>query len=240
MPRRLRSSPSWFVVDKVGKTGASSVDGARELLRGAYEAVYRYPPDFGGFAAGVHYAWDQESWGGSVRVESPSSIRYEGDVSNADEHFRWELASMVGHHWWLPFEEAEGGMPLGLERRENPLGRVVRVEDGLDSRYRVQGGQVSQIERRFKDLRFSINIQQREFTGDGRTLPTHFSVVYWSVEGGRLVRTDIYRDGYKKIEGVYLPLSRRIITADDSGSTTRQILFRGHELLGEGTDKKVG
>lgn len=220
--------------------GTSSVDGAREFLRGAYEAVYRYPREFGGFAAGVHYAWDQESWGGSVRVESPSSIRYEGGISNADEQFRWELASMVGHHWHLPFEEAEGGMPLSLERRENPLGRVVRVEDGLDSKYRIQGGQVLQIERRFKDLRFSINIQQRDFTQDGRTLPVHFSVVYWSVDGGRLVRTDIYRDGYKKVGGMHLPLSRRIITADDSGSTTRQILFRNHELLGEGADKKAG
>jgi hypothetical protein len=54
------------------------------------------------------------------------------------------------------------------------------------------------------------------------------------------VRTDIYRDGYKKIEGIYIPLSRRIITADDSGSTTRQILFRDHRLLGEGAGRKAG
>jgi hypothetical protein len=60
------------------------------------------------------------------------------------------------------------------------------------------------------------------------------------VDGGRLVRTDIYRDGYKKIEGIYIPLSRRIITADDSGSTTRQILFRDHRLLGEGAGRKAG
>jgi hypothetical protein len=221
--------------------GASSTDdGARELLRGAYEAVYRYPPGFGGFSAGVHYAWDQESWGGSVRVESPANIRFEGGISGCDEHFRWELASMVGHHWWLPFDEAEGGMELSLESRENPLGRIVKVEDGLDSKYRVRGGQVIQIERRFRDLRFSINIQQRDFTEDGRTLPIHFCVVYWSVAGGRLVRTDVYRDGYKKVEGVHLPLSRRIITSDDSGSTTRQILFRGHELLaGSESRKKV-
>lgn len=226
--------------ENTGSVPSTGGDGARGLLRGAYEAVYRYPVGFGGFSAGVHYAWDQESWGGSVRVESPSSIRYEGGISDCDEHFRWELASMVGHHWHLPYEEAEGGMPLSLERRENPLGRVVNVEDGLDSKYRIQGGQVCQIERRFKDLRFSINIQQRDFTEDGRTLPTHFTVVYWSVDGGRLVRTDIYRDGYKKVEGVYLPLSRRIITADDSGSTTRQILFRDHEPLGEEPSRKAG
>lgn len=214
------------------RSASSTGDGARELLRGAYDAVYRYPPDFEGFSAGIHYAWDQESWGGSVRVETPADIRHEGGIRGCDEHFRWELASMVGHHWHLPFEEAEGGMELSLEKRENPLGRVVRVEDGLDSKYRVQGGQVCQIERRFRDLRFSINIQQRDFAEDGRTLPVHFCVVYWSVGSGRLVRTDIYRDGYKKVGGIHLPLSRRIITADDSGTTTRQILFRDHELLG--------
>lgn len=204
---------------------------AHGALRRAYEADYRYPPDFGGFEASVYYAWDRESWSGSVEVRSPSDMSYEGAIEDADGQLRWEVASVVNQCWWTPYEGANGRMRLSLDTRENPLGRLLRVEDGLNSAYRIRGGQVSQIERRSGDLKFSINIQERTFTEDGRTLPAHFCVVYWSVEWRRIVRTDIYRDGYLPVEGIYLPLGRRITTADDSGVTTRQILFRDHRLL---------
>lgn len=200
-------------------------------LRRAYEADYRYPPDFGGFGASVYYAWDRESWAGSVEVRSPSDIRYEGAIENADGQLCFEVASTVKQCWGAPYEEADGRMRLSLDTRENPLGYLFRVEDGLDSAYRIRGGHISQIQRRFGGLKFSINIQERTFTEDGRTLPAHFCVVYWSVEWRRVVRTDIYRDGYIPVKGIYLPLGRRITTADDSGVTNRQILFRDHRLL---------
>jgi len=203
----------------------------RGALRRAYGAEYRYPPDFGGFAASVYYGWDRESWAGSVEVHSPSDIRYEGAIKNADGQLRWEVASVVRQCWGAPYEEAEGRMRLSLDTRENHLGCLLRVEDGLNSAYRIRGGHIAQIERRSGDLKFSINIQERIFTEDGRAMPAHFCVVYWSVEWGRIIRTDIYRDGYIPVEGIYLPLGRRITTADDSGVTNRQVLFRDHRLL---------
>lgn len=205
------------------------MNGARGVLRRAHEAGYRFPPGFGGFAASVYYGWDRESWTGSVEVRSPADVRYEGRIRDADGQLRWEVAALASQCWGVPGgEEAR----VSLDAREGPLGCLLRVEDGLESAYRIQGGHVSRIERRFGDLRFSINVQERSFTEDGRALPAHFCVVYWSIEKGRLVRTDIYRDGYLPVEGVYLPLGRRVTTADDSGTTTRQILFRDHRLLG--------
>lgn len=202
-----------------------------EMLRRAHETGYRFPPGFGGFGASVYYAWDWESWAGSVEVRSPSDVRYEGEIRNADGQLPWEVAAIINQCWGVPYEEAYGCMRLSLDGRENPLGRLLRVEDGFDSAYRIRGGRISQIERRSGDLKFSINIQERAFTEDGRALPAHFCVVYWSVEWGRIIRTDIYRDIYIKVEGFYLPLGRRITTADDSGVTSRRILFRDHDLL---------
>lgn len=214
-----------------GMEHAAAEAAAHEALRRAYEAAYRFPPGFGGFGASVYYAWDREGWAGSVEARSPSDVRYEGAIRNADGQLHWEVGAIINQCWRVPYEETDGRMRLSLDGRENPLGRLLRVEDGLDSAYRIQGGRVSQIERRFGDIKFSINIQERTFTEDGRALPAHFCVVYWSVERGRVIRTDIYRDGYIKVEGIYLPLGRRITTADDSGVTSRQILFRDHNLL---------
>lgn len=215
---------------------------AHELMRRAYEAAYRFPQGFEGFGASVYYARDLESWAGSVEVSSPSNVRFGDTLGGADGRLGQELASIVGHRWPAPYEEADGRHRLTLDSSEHPLGRLVRVEDdGMDSSYRVQGGHISQVNRSVGGLRFSIHIQERTFTGGGRALPVHFCVVYWDVTEGRVVRTDIYRDGYIPVGGIHLPLSRRITTADDSGITTRQILLRDHELLSEGSaERKAG
>lgn len=214
---------------------------AHGLLRRAYRAEYRHPQHFGGFRAGVYYAWDRESWAGVVEARSPTDIRYGGRLQNADGQLHWELASIVNQCEGTPQNWAESGLRLSLDPEGSPHGSRVRVEnDGLDSTYRIQGGRICQIERRYGDLEFSINVQERTFTTDGRTLPAHFCIVYWSVEHGRIVRTDICRDGYLPVDDVYLPLSRRITTADDSGITTRLIRFRDHELLRATSGQRYG
>ncbi|MDX5895074.1 DUF3386 family protein [Rubrobacter radiotolerans] len=206
-------------------------EAAHRLMRRAYEAEYRYPEGFCGFRAKMHYAWDGEGWGGAVEVRNPADIRYTGAAGRVDDHLRWEIASMIGHRWRIPYERAEGSLRLTLDARENPAGRTVRVEDGLDSVYRIRSGRIEQVERAFGDLRFTIQVQERLHTEGDKTLPVHYCIVYWSRENDRLVRTDIYRDGYVAVEGVYLPLSRRITTADDSGTTNRSVHFRDHEPL---------
>lgn len=46
-----------------------------------------------------------------------------------------------------------------------------------------------------------------------------------------MARTEIYRDIYILVDGIHLPLSQRVVIAEDSGITTRQILLRDHALL---------
>lgn len=205
---------------------------AHEVLRRAYEAVYRFPPGFGGFRASVYRAWDLEGRSGTVEVRSPSDITLGGQLESGDGRVRREVSSIAGHRWPVPYEEADGRYHLALEPDEHPLGKLVRVEDDeMGSAYRISGGHIQQIERQIGATRFSINVQERTFTGDGRALPVHFCVVHWNVEEDRVSRTEIYRDGYIPVEDILLPLSRRIVIADDSGIATWQILFRDHVLL---------
>lgn len=139
---------------------------------------------------------------------------------------------MIGHRWCIPYERAEGSLNLRLDPKQTPAGRSVHVEDGLESVYRVRSGEIVQVERRFGDLRFTVNIQERQRTADGKSLPVHYCIIYWSRDDGRIIRTDLYRDGYREVEGLYLPLSRRITVADDSGTTNRSLHFRDHEIFG--------
>lgn len=88
---------------------------------------------------------------------------------------------------------------------------------------------------------FSVNIQERAFTGDGRALPVHFCIVYWNTAEERVVCTEIYRDGYIPVEGIHLPVSRRITIADDSGTSTWHVHFRDHVLLvRDSSEKRAG
>lgn len=231
---------------------------AHRLLRRAYEAIYRFPEGFGGFTATLYYAWDTECRAGTVTVRSSSDIRISGSIRDdaTDAQLKRELSSIVSHRWPLSYEDADGRHRLSLEPEEHPLGNLIRVEDdGMDSTYRIQSGQIQQIERSVGERRFSVNIQERKHIPDGRVLPAHFCAVHWECDGSPdstdsiesntvvstedagkvnkgVVRTDIYRDGYMPVEGVYLPLSRRVITADETGTSIWQIMLRDHRLLG--------
>ncbi len=214
---------------------------AHDVLRRIYETGYRFPPSFGGFRASVYRAWDPEGRFGTVEVRSPSDIRIWGRLGGEDDRLRREISSIASHRWPVSYEEADGRYRLTMEPGEHPLGRLVRIEDdGMDSTYRIQGGHIQQIERQVGGVRFSVNIQERAFTGDGRTFPIHFCVVYWDVEESRVTRTEIYRDGYIPVNGVHLPLSRRITIAVDNGVTTWQVLFRNHALLaGDSSERRA-
>jgi hypothetical protein len=208
---------------------------AHRLLRRAYGSSYRWAQGFQGFRASVYYAYDQEYRAGSLEVHEPSDVRLSETLMNVDGRLEQELTSIVVHRWHLPYEEADGRYRLTLDGGEHPLGRLVTVDDGMDSSYRVQAGHISQICRTARGMRFSVHIQECTFTGDRRALPTHFCVSYWDTGQERLVRAEVYRDGYITVGDIYLPLSRRITIADDSGITTRLILLRDHELLGGGS-----
>lgn len=221
------------------KGEVSSGVAAHHLMRRAYDAEYRYPEGFSGFRAKMSYAWDAERWGGAIEVRTPADITYSGAAGRVDEQMRWEISAMIGHRWSIPYERAEGSLKLGLDAKESPAGRAVRVEDGLDSVYRIRSGEITQVERRFGDLRFTVNVQERRRIPDGRSFPVHYCIAYWSETDDRLVRTDIYRDAYLEVEGTHLPLSRLITTADDSGTTNRSILFREHSLI-KSTERRAG
>ncbi len=207
---------------------------AHALLRAAYDGTYRFPTGFAGFVAAVRFAQDETTASGALRVRSPREIEVEIPADEAT--VGWvarELGSVAGHRWPTPYAESDGRwtLTLGPEDR-HPLGRLVRFhDDPFDSSYRVRDGRITQINRRMGPVRFSITLQAHVQTDDGRVLPTAFSVVHWDTVQGRLNRADTYCDRYAPVDGVYLPVSRRVVTADDAGVTAREMALIDHALL---------
>ena len=206
---------------------------AHDVLRAAHEAGYRFPIGFGGFVANVRLAYDGSAARGRVEVASPQEIGLEIDAGEAATAWlRQELASMVGHRWPTPYEESDGRWTLTIEPEEDhPLGALVRVhDDPFGSSYRVREGRIAQVTRQMGPRRFSIIPHDHVITADGRTLPSHFSVLFWDSEQGRLIRSDAYQDRYVAVDGVYLPAGRRVVSAEDGGITVRELKLSDHAL----------
>lgn len=207
---------------------------AHSLMRAAHDRGYRYPEAFGGFEADLAFEGPEGAASGTVRIAGPRALEIDISASEADLGWlRRELGSMIGHRWHMPYEEADGANELALGGDEaHPLGVTVDVQkDKYDSSYRVHEGEISQVNRGFGKIRFSIQIQERDEAPDGRTLPAHFTVFYWDTESGRLIKSEVYRDHYAAVDGVPLPALRQIVSASDDGITTRRMELSNHRLL---------
>lgn len=198
-----------------GETGKRGDLRAHELLRGAYDAGYRFEPGFKGFRAAFLYRDDRRCETGALEVRSPGSVRPGGGLGAGAGRVRREMSSMVGHRFNLSCDEADGRYPLSLGEEEHPLGCLVKVDDPFESSYRVLCGRISQVNRTLENLWSSIRVQNLLWTGT-------------------------CNDSYVVVDDACLPLARQVVRAQDTGTAVRQLLLKDHELPGGGRDGLAG
>lgn len=211
---------------------------AHDLLRAAHDAGYRFPANFAGFTADARATETTDAGTstitGTVTVSGPRATELETAGGNDLANWtRQEIASMAGHRWNTPYAEGDGRWTLTLaDDADSVLGQTVVVhDDPFSSRYRVRDGRIAQVIRTMGATSFTISIQRHLLTADGRALPADFTVSYWDTEAGRLTRTDSYADTYADIDGVSLPLGRRVVTASDDGFVGRQFELTDVRML---------
>lgn len=204
---------------------------AHALLRAAHESGYRFEPGFRGFRANLYYTDDLGNETGRATVVSPTKVEVECDLREGRDWARRELASIAGHRWPMPYEQGDGRYRLKLGREDHPLGALIEVGDRYGSAYRVSGGRISYVRRKAGGKRFEISILDRAHTGDGRVLPSQFTVSYWDDGLNLLLGTDTYTDAYAEFGGVYLPTARLIVSAVDGGLRVRSLVLDRHETL---------
>jgi hypothetical protein len=223
-----------------GDTVSRNDQSAHDALRQAHESGYRFPEGFNGFTAQVTVIGTEngaiQRAAGTVSVASPHAI--EVDISGVPDLANWarqELGSMTGHRWPTPYEMADGRWTLTIEDETgSPLGRLVTVHgDPFQSAYRLRNGRISQVIRTMGATRFTITIQNHGVVEDGRVLPMEFTVNYWDTGHGRLTRSDAYTDRYAQVNDVWVPRSRRVVTATDAGLIARELELSAVTLLRE-------
>jgi Protein of unknown function (DUF3386) len=207
---------------------------AHQMLQAAHNRAYRYPENFAGFKAVIGYSTDEKTYEGKVSIRSPQDIKLELD-GKEDEltMLQHEIASLCGHRWYAPYSMGDGRYTLSLdENAGHPLGQLIIFQDDpFKSSYRVKDGSVVQINRQMGTTKFTIYVQEHiSVEGDGK-LPGQFTVAFWDTEKQRLMRNIVYTDRYTRVDGYYLPTSRRIIIYNDDGVSARIIAFSGHELF---------
>lgn len=213
-------------------TGAESA--ADGLIRRAHGRAYRYPASFVGFEAELSW-WTDDALGAARVVALPGpSIEIDGDEA-APGWVEKELRSIVGHRQASDYDEGDGRSAKRLaESSGHVLGDLVELEDQLGSSYRVSGDDISTVTRTMGGQRFTIVVHDRQEVAGGRAVPTSFTVFFWDAESGALQASEAYRDAVVEVGGLFLPAARRVVRADSTGLSVRELALSGHALLENG------
>lgn len=208
---------------------------ARALLQTATERNYRWPPGFGGFAAALRYRDDQRALAGRVHAPSPRALRVELPEADAPTAawIQTELASLIGHRLHRPFAQGDGRYGVTAAPDDgHPFGQRVELHgDPLRSSYRIRDGVLRQASRVVGERCFTLSVHALQPLGPEQSLACHYSVAHFDGASGRLIRSDVYQDHYVKLDGVWLPALRQVLTADDSGLLVRVLELSEHRLL---------
>ncbi len=198
---------------------------AHELLKAAHDRAWRFPESFQGFTADIDVTIaGSDGISGTVDISGPREMTL--TLAAADDITEWvkqQIASMVGHRWARAYADGDGRYDMVLEEDGDPRGSLVRqLNDPFTSSYRVLNDAITVVNRQMGTTSFTISMQTHGTASDGRTLPESFTVSYRNSETGALERAEIFQDAYTVIDGVDVPLERRVSLSDGTGVNARQ------------------
>lgn len=213
---------------------------ARALLRRAFESTYRWKPDFKGFRARLAVREAGKQTEGDVLIELPETVKVALSDGDTQKWAEGQIGMMAVHRGHRTFEQSDGRHTLGLgEDDGHPLGRLLLIQgDGMNSRYRILGKHIRQINRSMGPMRFTINVEDAMTTADGTHLTTRYTVYYFQPtvyyfqpKDGSIKQVDSISDFHAIVDDVYLPGTRRIISAEDGEVRVRLMEFTDHQLV---------
>lgn len=215
--------------------GRSQADpAAYALLKEAHDHRETFGKDFPGLTAEVVCNDNGQTATGTLTYTPGEGVQLtlEGLSQEAARWARDQISSVLGHRRGGDFAQGDGRYPLAFAAEDrSPLGRKIVLNDALQSSYRVQNRQVVEVTRTMGGERFTITVLETLPVEDGKYLPRHFSVTYFDAKTGAIRRAQQFTDAYQKIGNAWLPVSRRVVTAENGTFTVRQIEFRNPRLL---------
>ena len=216
---------------------------ANQLLQDARRHIYYWPQFFQGFEARLRYVVDGALREGRFHASESRRIEVEWMESFDHRWTRFQLEELISHR------EAPDRSKLASKNgcewgNLDPVygQKVVFIADKMGSFYRLKDKKITQIGRSYGNTSFIINIDSHHnfgTPGRPRYAAGDYVAFYWSKETGELTKTETYRDSYVRVDGIALPLERRVSIAQagssDGGLSVRQLRFENHQLLSSAT-----
>ena len=140
----------------------------------------------------------------------------------AEEWTKEAIASSYAHRLKTDFDRTTGSAALELLADDHsPIGRKVAFHDNLQSTDRVRDNQIVEVDRTMGKTHFIITVLHNQTTDEGKFLPSEFVVTYFDTDTGAIDHTECFTDGFQKIDGAWMPTSRRVVTLKGGKSSSR-------------------
>lgn len=167
-------------------------------------------------------------------VQNQAVIKIDGLSEEAKAWVNDQVNSVLAHRRNGDFSKSDGRHPITFAANDkadkSPIGRRVELHDSMQSSYRIKNNQVVEVDRTMADDHFVINVLETTPTADGKFLPRNFIVNYFDAKTGAVKRSESFTDEYQKIDGVWVPATRRIIVAHAGKLTARLLTFQNVAL----------
>ena len=211
------------------------------LLKEAHDKRESFPPGFSGLTADVLVNDNGTQVKGTLTYTSAGDIKLSLiNGTKAEEDWAHDqLESALAHRRSDDFAQGDGNHALTFVQDDHsPLGRQIALNDRMKSFYRVSDGQIMEVTRSMGKMRFTITMLDNTFVEGGKYLPAHFVVTYFDAGTGAITKVDAYSDKFVKVSNAWIPSSRRVVTAENGGFTTRSFALTNIHLLGTSASAK--
>lgn len=211
----------------------------RSLVRDAHSRMYKWPAGFDGYRAHVSLNDEGRIFTGTVMLipRKDTIVDLLGADPETQDWVRERLWTQGMHLAHSPFEESDGKYILSFEPDDNPAtphprGRKVLLTGGrLDSWYRIKDQQYTQIGRLTPMAERRVNtIERYDLAPDGRQYSSHYVMTYFTLDGQSVIGMESYVNEYIDVQGIWLPLRRRISCGEQGYVRTRVIELSNHRV----------
>lgn len=206
--------------------GIKADPAAWNLLKAAHDSRMMWQPEVTGLSAKAILDDNGKTLAGTVSYSRAQGATVDFPGAN-EEQRRWAqglVANLMGHRRGGDFAQDDGKNPITFAPDDaSPLGRQVVLHDALQSSYRIKDHVVTEVTRTMGGARFTITLLDWEKPDGAHYLPKHFAVTYFDEKTGALQRSDLFSDRHAPIEGNWVPVSRRIVTAEKGSFVIRTL-----------------
>lgn len=205
---------------------AAAPTDAAALLHAAHELRETWGSDFPGFSARLAMQQDGRSAEGTAAVSASGDVEVKLNDPELQAAAARMLQSIVVHR--------RGGAPdykpSFAAPDRHPQGRAILLNDASRSLYRIQDGQIRQVNRTMGGTRFTIDVLQNTLVEGGRYLPAAYTVTYRDEKSGALQRVESFSDRFERLGRYYLPVERRVVRSDENATAAIVLTLTALEL----------